>query len=188
MLLLILGILTSFLTGLEQSTLSSDCVLTISSEQSQDFSYPGSVVMEGDKFRLSILGMEAAYDGTTMYMYSEDTQELTLTNPTEQELQQINPLRFAKALAAVSRVEEKQAKNGNQVVTLYPNELSAGIMRVTLTLDKAGKLPVSIEVKEANQSSRLVFVEPILSPITSHHSPLTSFSLEKPGAFLNDLR
>lgn len=184
MFLFILSILTSFLANIEKTTLSSDCVLTVSSEQSQDFSYPGTIVLEGDKFSLEMFGIEAAYDGQTMYMYSDDTQELTLTNPTEEDLLQTNPLRFAKALAEVSRIEEKQTKNGNKEVTLYPNELRAGILRVTLTLDKEGKLPVSIEIKEADKSSRLVFIDPnYLSP-----SSLQDYTIRKPDAFINDLR
>lgn len=171
--------------NIERSTLSGDCVLSVSSEQSQPFSFPGSVVVEGDKFRFSLMGVEAAYDGSTLYMYSEDTQELTLTSPTEEELMQTNPLRFAKALAQVSRVEEKTASNGNHVITLYPDNLSAGILRVVLTLDKEGKLPLSVEVKQTNNVSRLTFIDPVLS---THPNPPISFTIEKPDAFLNDLR
>lgn len=181
---LLLSVLTSFLLSLEQNVLSSECVLSISSEESQPFSYPGSVVLEGDKFFLSMLDIEAAYDGSTLYVYSEDTEELTLSNPTEEELMQTNPLHFAKALAEVSRVEEKILATGNRVVTLYPNDLSAGIVRVTLTIDKEGKLPVSIEIKEADKTSRLTFLEPSLSSAPSANI----YQLNKPNAFLNDLR
>lgn len=185
MVAVIVGILTSFLSSISSSTLKSDCVLSISSEQSQPFSYPGSVVLEGDKFLLSLLDIEAAYDGTTLSVYSDDTEELTLSHPTEEELLQTNPLRFAKALAEVSRVEEKTAANGNQVVTLYPNDLSAGIVRVTLILNREGKMPLSIEVKEVDKLSLLTFTNPALS---SNPNPPISFTIEKPDAFLNDLR
>lgn len=171
--------------NIERNTLTSDCVLSVSSEQSQPFSFPGSLVLEGDKFCFSLMGIEAAYDGSTLYMYSEDTQELTLTAPTEEELMQINPLRFAKALAEVSRVEEKTASSGNKVITLYPNNFNAGIMRVTLTIDKEEKLPLSIEVKEADKVSRLMFTNPVFS--FGLNSPIP-FTIEKPDAFLNDLR
>ena len=184
MVAIIISILTSFLSSLSSSTLTSDCVLSISSEQSHPFSYPGSVVLEGDKFLISMLNMEMAYDGRTLYIYSEDTEELTLTTPTEEELMQTNPLRFAKALVEVSRVEEKTLTTGNKVVTLYPNDLSAGVVRVTLTLDKEGKLPISIEIKEADKTSRLTFIEPTLSSAPSANR----YQLDKPNAFLNDLR
>lgn len=188
MMLLLLSILTSFITNLENNTLISDCVLSVSSDKSQSFSYPGSVVMQGDKFSLSMLGIEAAYDGKTLYMYSEDTDELTLTSPTEEELQQTNPLCFARALAKVSRIEEKTTSSGNIMISLYPNDISAGIMHVTLTLDKEGKLPLSIEIKEADKSSRLTFVEPVIKTDNKNDSNANRFIIEKEGAFLNDLR
>lgn len=181
----ILSILTSFLVNIEGGTLSSDCVLTISSEQSQSLSYPGSFVMNGDKFRFVMMGYEAVYDGSTLYFYSDDTQELTLSNPTKDELQQLNPLLFAKALMTASRVEEKKANDGKHIITLYPDNLAAGITKLVLTLEKDGKKPVSVEVKEVNQTSRLVFLHPTL---TSDTTPNTSFVLDKPSAFLNDLR
>lgn len=184
MVAIIVGILTSFLSSISSSTLTSECVLSISSEQSQPFSYPGSVILEGDKFLLSMLGIEAAYDGSTLYVYSEDTEELTLSNPTEEELMQTNPLRFAKALAEVSRVEERTLNNGSKIVTLYPNDLSAGIVRVALTIDKDGQLPISIEIKEADKTSRLTFIEPTLGSSPSANI----YKLDKPNAFLNDLR
>lgn len=183
---LLLSILASFLSSLDTCTLRTDCVLTLSSNASQPFSYPGSLVMKGSCFRLDMLGYEVAYDGSTFYLYSDDTQELTLTSPTEEELMQINPLLFAKALVSVSRVEEKTATDGTHIVNLYPNDLSAGIVRVSLVIDKEGLYPLSLEIKEADKSSRLVFHHPTSD--TGHQTPDTIFVLSKPDVFLNDLR
>ena len=86
LLLTILTILSSFLTNLETKTLQSDFVVTVAEEVSAPMNYPGALTMHGQCFKLSMFNIEAAYDGKTMYMYSPETDELTLSTPTEQEL------------------------------------------------------------------------------------------------------
>ena len=70
LILTILTILSSFLTNLETKTLQSDFTVTVSEEVNAPMNYPGSLVMQGDRFRLSMFDIEAAYDGKTLYMYS----------------------------------------------------------------------------------------------------------------------
>lgn len=158
-LLTILTILTSFLTNLETKTLQSDFVATVSEEINAPINYPGTIVMNGRQFRLEMFGIEAAYDGRTLYMYSGETDELTLTNPTEQELAETNPLLYAKALVEVCNVTERES--GEQtVITLTPKDQSIGINRFVLKVRTADLMPLSIEIKEGNKTSTLKMKEP----------------------------
>ena len=105
--LMILTVLSSFLTNLETKTLQSDFTVTVAEEVNAPMNYPGTITMSGNCFRLSMFSVDAAYDGKTMYMYSGDTDELTLSNPTDQELVETNPLLYAKALVPVCNVTER---------------------------------------------------------------------------------
>lgn len=158
-LLIILSVLTSFLSNLETKTLQSDFTVTVSEEVNAPMNYPGSIVMSGRQFRLSMFSIEVAYDGKTLYMYSPETDELTLTNPTEQELVESNPLLYAKALVPVCNVTER-ASGEQTLITLTPKDQSIGINRFTLQVRTADLMPLKVEIKEGKKSTILKFKDP----------------------------
>lgn len=98
-LLVILTALSSFLTGLETKTLQTDFTLTIAENVSQPLNITGTITVHGTQFLLSAMDYEAAYDGSTLYLWQPDTEELTLTTPTDEELLEVNPFLYAKALS-----------------------------------------------------------------------------------------
>ena len=181
-LLIILTVLQSFLTGLETKTLQADFTLTIVAEATQPLNHTGSIVLQGQKFRLSVFDMDAAYDGSTLYIYSSDTDELTLSHPTEQELLETNPFLYAQALSQVCNITERET-GGTTIVSLTPTDQSIGIQRFTLTLTSEG-LPSRLEVKEGKKTTSL----------TLRNAKYTTGGTEtftlKPDAktFVNDLR
>ena len=162
-LFVILTILSSFLTNLETKTLQSDFTVTVSEEVNAPMNYPGTLTMHGSSFRLSMFGIEAAYDGKTMYMYNADVDELTLTNPTEQELLETNPFLYARALVDVCNVTERTI-TGNPspvtLITLTPKDQSIGINRFTLRVRNEDLMPLSAEIKEGKKTSSLKLKEP----------------------------
>ena len=159
MLLAILTILSSFLANLDTKTLQSDFVVTVSEETNSPMNYPGAITMHGDKFLLTMFGLQAAYDGKTMYMYSAETDELTLTNPSAQELVDINPFLYAKALVDVCHTTERE-KGEQTIVTLTPNDLSIGINRFVLVVRTADLMPLQLEIKEGKKTSILKMKNP----------------------------
>ena len=163
LLFVILTVLSSFLSNLETKTLQSDFTVTVAEEVNAPMNYPGTIVMCGSKFRLEMFALEAAYDGNTLYLYSGDTDELTLSNPTEQELVETNPLLYAKALVPVCNVVEKTITNNQApitLITLTPKDQSIGINRFVLQIRTADLMPLSVEIKEGKKSSTLRFKSP----------------------------
>lgn len=176
--------LPALLSSLEDKTLRSDFTLSVTDDQSQPMTYSGTLTMHGRQFLLSMWAIESAFDGQTLYMYSEDTEELTLSTPTEEELLQTNPFLYAKALVPVCQVDEKVlSSKGQTLITLTPDDPSAGIARFVLKVETATLLPLSVEIRETTgktTSLRLTNPAYITDP--------QSFTIEKPDAFLNDLR
>lgn len=193
--------LNSFLATIEQRTLQSDFVISVTEEVAQPMNYPGTITMHGRLFRLSLFTTEAAFDGKTLYIYDESTDELTLSYPTEEELLEANPFLFAQALVKVCTVSERTTQNGEQtIVTLTPSDQTIGIQRFTLRLKKDSNtpkqststsqpnstlqqyIPVSVEVKEGKRTTLLTLQSPTYTEATP------AFTLSYPDAFLNDLR
>lgn len=189
LLLIILTVLSSFLTNLETRTLHSDFTITVSEEVNAPMNYPGSLTMCGQSFLLKMFNLEAAYDGKTLYMYSPEIDELTLSNPTEQELVEANPFLYAKALVGVCNVVERPSSDGKQtIVTLTPKDRSIGIDRFTLRVRNEDLLPLSIEIKEGKKTSILKLKEPKFE-VQGDKVQVTKYTI-LPGTntYVNDLR
>ena len=51
----------------------------------------GDVVLEGEKYKLNILGITRLYDGKTLYTISPEDEEVTITKASEEEEGTITP-------------------------------------------------------------------------------------------------
>lgn len=186
LLLIILTVLSSFLTNLEQKTLQSDFTLTVSESVAAPMNYPGALTMHGQCFNLHMYNIHAAYDGQTMYMYSPETDELTLTNPTEEELLETNPFLYARALVDVCNVTERTV-TGNPspvtLITLTPKDQSIGINRFVLKVRTDDLMPLSVELKEGKKLTTLTLKDPRF--ITSKQE--YKITPDK-NTFINDMR
>ena len=190
LLLIIFTVLQSLLATLEQKTLVSDVSISIADQQSQPITYTGSLAMHGKQFTLSMFNMEAAYDGNTLYIYSEDLEELTLSSPTAEELVQTNPFLYAQALLPMCEYTEKVVGD-KTIITLTPNNPSAEegdgsmppISKFVLRVATSTLLPVSAEIHETEGN---ITTLRLTKAQYSDNPP--AFIIEKEGAFVNDLR
>lgn len=185
LLFIICSILSAFFTNLENKTLQSDYVVTVDEGQKGMAHYPGSITMHGRQFLLSMSGTTSAFDGKTMYSYSEETEELTLTEPTEEELIEAIPLLFAKAVADVCTVTEKTNKDGTQTtITLVPEDSKdVGVDRFILKVRNSDLMPQQIEVREGQRTTILKLNNP------KFVSKTPEFTIEpEETTFVNDLR
>lgn len=182
MLLILLSVWSSLLSVLEQKTLQSDFTVTITTDN-QPLTYKGQFAMHADCFSLNAFGMEMAFDGQTMYLYQQETNELTLSTPTSEELMQTNPLLFAQVLAASGEMSEQPAADGKTtLLTLVPAETSAGISKISLRVRMRDYAPLMIEVREKERTTTLRLTAPVYS------DAVLNYTLTKDGAYLNDLR
>ncbi|MGP1435746.1 MAG: LolA-like putative outer membrane lipoprotein chaperone [Phocaeicola sp.] len=54
-------------------------------------SQDGSILLEGENFYLNSGNVECWFDGKTQWSYMKDNEEVNISNPTSEELQNINP-------------------------------------------------------------------------------------------------
>lgn len=133
----------------------------------------GEVVISGDKFFLSTPQLSIWYNGRTQWTYSADTNEVNITEPTVEELQQVNPfaiinsfrmqynailLKSANSLYRIQLIPLKaENTNINKAIvtlnstTLYPTEIA-------LTIDKNIVTIKTINIKTIKSASHQTFV------------------------------
>jgi len=171
-----------FLKKIDAQTLSANVSLAINDGKGQ-MNYAGKIRMLGSRFFLSMPGTEAAYDGKTFYLYTEDTDELSLSTPEYDELLEANPVLFAKELRKKATIRFASSKNADQyILEFIPQNQQAGVQKFVLKLRKSDLVPLEITVREGKQTTTVKFTAAQYSSATS------SFVIKREGAYINDLR
>lgn len=122
-----------------------------STKDKLDIKQEGNMKVKGKRFRLALDKNTIINDGTTIYTYSKETNEVTLTDPAEMD-QELDPSRiftqYEKGFKS-QFVEEKADASGAmvQVVKLFPLDAAKKPFHtVVLTVDKAKTEPRSVQV------------------------------------------
>lgn len=182
--ILLLTVLQSLFALLGQKTMSTDFTITVQEHATQPVSYTGSLTMHGEQFKLEAFGTQASFDGTTLYMYNIDANELTLSTPTRDELYQANPLLFAQAMADACEITEQTAQ-GTTTITFTPKErvaIDLITMKVKYNAKSGEYLPTMITLKEGLQMTKVHFRN------LKYIDEKVNFVLQANGAYVNDVR
>ena len=182
--------LDAFFARLDHETLTgSFSANSQDSHGSPSTSYRGFIEMRGEVFHARIWDTELSYDGVTLATYNDDANELTLTYPTPEELQQGNPMLFAKSMAEFCRVDYAPSQpQGMYMLVLTPKVAGSEIVSISLLLRKTDLLPSTIVLRETNMNTTTLKLEQQqwsqIAPVTT--IPTQTANKEKP--FINDLR
>ncbi|WP_203256873.1 LolA family protein [Hyunsoonleella ulvae] len=103
----------------------------------------GDVVLEGEKYKLNILGITRLYDGKTLYSISPEDEEVTITTQTEDEEDAITPSKmlsfyedgYTYAMDIVQNIKGRKI----QYVKLTPIDSNSEIDYILLGVDAATK-------------------------------------------------
>jgi outer membrane lipoprotein carrier protein len=102
-------------------------------------SFDGTLLVDGDKFRLIMAGQEIYCNGTTVWTYIEEINEVNIDNyyPDEMEMSPSNIYSAYKKGYKYQYIEEVK-KNGNttQIVDLVPEDSGSPFFKIRLSIGK----------------------------------------------------
>ena len=124
-------------------------------------SQDGSILLKGEKFYLNSGGVESWFDGKTQWSYIKDNEEVNISNPTSEELQNINPyalLSFYKEgynyiYGGTKNVEGKTCYE----IVLSPRKI-VNIIKITLYITK-DYLPQKMKIEAKNQPEQTISIK-----------------------------
>ncbi|MEO8590028.1 MAG: outer membrane lipoprotein carrier protein LolA [Flavobacteriales bacterium] len=158
-----------------------------------DIKQEGNMKVKGKKFHLQLDKNTIINDGTTLYTYNKESNEVTMTDPAEMD-QGMDPStlisQFEKGFKS-QFVEEKADASGVmvQVVKLFPIDAAKkSYHTVILTVDKAKVEPRSIQMiyKDGNV---VTYTLKKFTPSVAHADAIFVFDKTKyPGVEVNDMR
>ncbi|NJX15223.1 LolA family protein [Tamlana crocina] len=99
----------------------------------------GDVVLEGEKYRLNILGVTRLFDGKTLYSISPEDEEVTITSNIDEENDAITPSKMLSFYedGYTYKTDIQQNINGRKIqyVKLTPIDSNSEIKNILLGID-----------------------------------------------------
>lgn len=148
----------------------------------------GTLTLAGDKFVMASPDMTVWYDGTTQWVYLKADNEVNITEPTADELRQVNPFviinSFRQAYSAKMVSDTQAAKK----ISLTANSDKSDIRSASITINSTTMMPTEIAIKMASGQSATITITSLSVggqlPVDTFRFPAAAY----PGAEIIDLR
>ncbi len=151
-------------------------------------SVSGTLTLAGDNFRMTSPRLITWYDGTTQWTYLVSENEVNVSEPTADELQQVNPFVIINTLRNTYTPSLQKSSNGEKCISLKAKNSKSDIVSALLTINAATSLPKSITL---NMSDNRKITISLSNVRTGKKLPVTAFRFDPkkyPGAEIIDLR
>lgn len=165
------------------TSISADYTFSSQSEQSK-----GSIISSGDKFYIYSSDLSTWYDGRTQWTYSPATNEVNISEPTPEELQQVNPFAIIKAFRKAYKSSLLKSQNGTYTIQLLPIDRYASIRKAVVTMDAQSYYPTKIVLSLDNGMQATIGVKNVKTGVNYPRSTFVFSKSKYPHAEIIDLR
>lgn len=143
----------------------------------------GDLTIKGNKFRMTLGANETKFDGRTQWVFVSEYNEVSVTEPTKEELREINPLAMIEYYVEKDRISEGE----DGAINFYPTDpKSSEYFRIELRLNKSN-LPTRLVIHQKN-GDKITLVWDSLNK-TKVDDTYFYFDVAKyPNVEVNDLR
>ncbi|MCQ2343922.1 MAG: outer membrane lipoprotein carrier protein LolA [Paludibacteraceae bacterium] len=150
----------------------------------------GSIDIKGRFFRVELLDTEIKFNGKTQWTYVAADNEVTITEPSQSDLNETNPMAMIESMMDNNRIvnaEQKQVKKF-RVINLYPNNpKKVEYFKIVLYINPETKLPKKIVINQRNGDKiSMSFLD--LHKVAYNPSRFVFKISEYPNVTVNDLR
>ena len=153
----------------------------------------GIIQLKGEKFMLKTSETTTWFDGKTQWSYMVRNDEVNVSNPTQEELQQINPYAFLYMYQKgfsykLGTVKVYQGKAVWEVI-LTANDKKQELESITLYVTKSTYEPVYIQLQQRGQKTRNEITVTGYQTRLNYADSIFSFDKKQyPNAEIIDLR
>lgn len=148
----------------------------------------GNIIISGNRFRLNTSEVSVWFDGRTQWAYSPAMNEVNISEPTLEELGQINPFAVVDGLKKGYRARLLTAPAGKKRIELTPTSKQAPYSKVILTLNATTYMPSGVVITSADGAQISVDITSLKTTDARSPSEFTFRKADYPGVEVVDLR
>lgn len=129
------------------------------------YSQDGTAYLKGNKFKIDVPDGITWFDGKNQWVYAQGGDEVTVTNPTGEELAGVSPSVLLNIYKTGFKLDYKgeQKENGKNVhvVDLIPENSKADFSKITVSIQKSDNLFSSIKMFNKNGINNHLIIKSI---------------------------
>lgn len=147
----------------------------------------GTITLAGNRFKLSTADLTTWFDGKTQWAYSPAADEVNISEPTTDELRQINPFAVIAGMQTDYTPRRLKSSAGTDRIELTPKTASE-YRKIIVTFNDATKFPEEINVTSVDNSTTKIIIKSIRK---GQKLPASTFRFDPakyPNAEIVDLR
>lgn len=148
----------------------------------------GSIKIKGKKFILYSSMMEMGFDGKTAWSHVKGSNEINLSEPTEEELVTINPYILLNNYKKTYKAEYLGMKNGNEIIKFVPVSSNADMKSATVSVNHERSFPSRLEIINRDASKTVINIESCVSSAGNDDSIFIFSEENYPNNEIIDLR
>lgn len=158
----------------------------------QKSSINGKLKTRDKRFVLTTSFATMNFDGTNLYIYQPDVNEITISSPTESDVKDIDPTQIMSSYSEGFQIPQPEYKTENgkdiAIISLYPEDKSEDYFRLSLKVDTATNFPLQITTYGKNGMTNTIDILKIETNKNFSEKELL-FDLQKyPKAQIIDIR
>ena len=115
----------------------------------------GTIAIKGKKFYATTPQAKIWFDGKTQWTYLKNNDEVNVSNPTEAQLQAINPYNFINIYKKGYKLEAKKVEHFYEV-HLIPTDKNRKIQEMYIVVDETSYHPTHVKMKQKDKWSTIV--------------------------------
>lgn len=135
----------------------------IDNKSGESNSASGIIKTAGNKFCLSTNFADMFYDGKTLNVYDKQTNELTISTPSKEEVSSVDPTAIITLFKQGYKISEPEFDKTAKLatITLYPEDRSAAESMIKITINTATSTPTQIRTYGKNGVDNFVEIQKI---------------------------
>ena len=143
----------------------------------------GEITLKGNKFHIILAGNETKFDGKIQWMFVSEFNEVSITEPTAEELKEVSPLAMIEYYVSKDKISE--GEDGE--INFYPTEpKESEYFRIELRINKSN-LPSKLVIYQKN-GDKITLVWDSLNKTKVDDSYFYFDTTKYPNVEVNDLR
>jgi outer membrane lipoprotein-sorting protein len=184
-------ILTELLSTAKTNAIKTDFKLIVLQKKDPvpQFSN-GTFTLKGSKFVLEMEAMKAWFDGKTQWAYVIQSNEVSITEPTEKELSETNPMAILSGFRAKCSIKfsTKVKSNQNYCIDMIPKISNKDISKIEVQVNKSNGNLFSIKVNNKIGDESVLTLSNFQMGLSVSDNLFVFNSSKYKGITINDLR
>ena len=184
-------ILTDLLTMAKTNAIKTNFKLIATDKNNlQGLASSGVFTLKGAKFVLEMSDMKVWFDGKTQWAWVEQNNEVSITEPSEKELAETNPMAILSGYKSKCTIKfSAKAKSAqNYCIEMLPKAGSKDITKIEVQVNKASGGLSSIKLSNKNGTSSLLVLSNFKKGIAAADNIFVFNAAKHKGVSVNDLR